>query len=237
MTNEILKVGNKIELSRLAKLSDNAQKNVFISQVLDITLTEIIAAMPISEGRIIPLEIGTRLEAYFYTSKGIYRAECNVIDRGKEENVYVMKLALTSELNKFQRRQFYRLPCSIEAQIRIMSEAQVTAYSIEKIEPDTKESSDGVGMIVDISGGGIRMMTTDCYSRDDYMFMTFPIDMNIGVRTVKVMGRVVASYESLNREHYYDVRVQFKEFSKEQRELLIKYIFEQQRKIQHKERG
>ena len=71
---------------------------------------------------------------------------------------------------------------------------------------------------------------------DSCIFMTFPIKMNIGDVTVEVLGKVVASIESPNRNNYYDNRIQFKEIDIELRDTIVKYIYEQQRKIQRRER-
>ena len=61
--------------------------------------------------------------------------------------------------------------------------------------------------------------------------------MNIGSRDIEVVGRVILSLESPNRKDCYDNRIQFKGISRELRETVVKYIFEQQRIIQRKERG
>ena len=54
---------------------------------------------------------------------------------------------------------------------------------------------------------------------------------------IEVVGRVILSLESPNRKDCYDNRIQFKGISRELRETVVKYIFEQQRIIQRKERG
>lgn len=238
MAEQILAIGNKIELNRRRNTNSivAADKTTYVSQILDIEGDLIIAAMPIYEGHLVALEAGSALETYFYTAKGIYKADCSIVSRGKEGNVYMMKLALTTELKKFQRRQYYRLPCSIEAIVQPLQITEVMYYSkYHELLLDTRAIIDS-GMIVDISGGGIRMMTERRYAKDDYLLLRFPIEMHIGVEQMNLMGRIVASLESSNRKNYYDNRIQFKEIPAEQRDLLVKYIFEQQRKIQQRER-
>lgn len=239
MSKQVLKVGNKIELNKKAGnqsvLAD--EPTTYVSQILDLEEEELIAAMPIHEGHIIPLEVGTVLEAYIYTVKGIFRADCRVTARGKEDNIYFMSLQLLSELRKFQRRQFYRLPCSIEVQFRPLSAVEVLQYAKARELPPQAQPADQKGMIVDISGGGVRMITDKSYYKNDFVLLRFPIEMNIGVKWIETMGRVVASYPSPNRSDFYDNRVQFKEITHELRDAIVKYIFEQQRKIQQRERG
>lgn len=234
-----MKIGNKIELNKRTEHRNAAEneQTTYVSQILDFKEGELIAAMPIYEGHIIPLEVGGILEAYFYTEKGIFRADCRVTGRGKEENIYVMNLEQTTELKKFQRRQFYRLPCSIEVLVRPLNAMDVMQYSKTRVFPVMEETVDKTGMIVDISGGGVRIMLEEKYEKNDFVMIRFPINMNIGTRWIQTMGRIVASYQSPVRSDLYDNRVQFKEIRRELRESIVKYIFEQQRKIRQRERG
>ena len=147
-----------------------------------------------------------------------------------------MKLKLISEMKKFQRRQFYRLLCNIEAIIRILSDEQVNTYLRTYLPPVVDSEQADIGMIVDISGGGVRIMTDVKLDVDSCLFITFPIKMNIGDVNIEVLGKVVASIESPNRENYYDNRIQFKDIDIELRDTIVKYIYEQQRKIQRRER-
>ena len=139
-------------------------------------------------------------------------------------------------MKKFQRRQFYRLPCNIEAIIRILNDEQVDTYFINHLPPKVSSEQADIGMIVDISGGGVRILTETKLDIDHCIFMTFPIKMNIGDVMIEALGKVVDSIESPNRNNYYDNRIQFKEIDIELRDTIVKYIYEQQRKIQRKER-
>ena len=74
-----------------------AEERVYVSQILDMHKEKITAAMPIYEGHIIPLEVGSVLETYFYTGKGIFKTECIIQTRGREENVHIMVLSLLDD--------------------------------------------------------------------------------------------------------------------------------------------
>ena len=206
--DRILSVGNKIELSKIKKNKDD-DAVTYVSQILDMKDEKIVAAMPISEGHIVPIEPGSRMHAYFYTVKGIFSCEILVTERGKEGNIYIMEVECTTELKKFQRRQFYRLPCTIEGYFRKLTDTELLRFQHDNIVPEDTQ---------DVDKG-------------------FPVEMNIGNRDIEVVGRVILSLESPNRKDCYDNRIQFKGISHELRETVVKYIFEQQRIIQRKERG
>ena len=53
--DRILSVGNKIELSKIKKNKDD-DAVTYVSQILDMKDEKIVAAMPISEGHIVPIE-------------------------------------------------------------------------------------------------------------------------------------------------------------------------------------
>lgn len=55
--DRILSVGNKIELSKIKKNKDD-DAVTYVSQILDMKDEKIVAAMPISEGHIVPIEPG-----------------------------------------------------------------------------------------------------------------------------------------------------------------------------------
>lgn len=236
----LLKVGDKIELSRknVRENTKEEDSSAYVSQVLDLRDDDtIVAAMPISEGHIVPIEVGARLEAYFYTSQGIYRSLCVITERGKEGNVYYCGLELVGKFEKFQRREYYRLPCIIGADIIPINGEEVIDYSKEHKIPDKSYDDKKPGTIVDISGGGVRIMSDIRFNKNDYIFLRFPLEMNIGIKEVELMGMVILSLESPNRSNYYDSRIEFMEVTSEQRDNIVKYIFEQQRKIQKRERG
>ena len=118
-----------------------------------------------------------------------------------------------------------------------MHVTEVISYSKEHVMPQEMMNEMIKGMIIDLSGGGIKIVTKMEFRKNDYLAVKFFINLDSGLKEIKLIGRVVASIQSPNDRHYYYNRVQFKEISMEIRDSIVKYIFEQQRKIQQKERG
>ena len=239
MEGRVINIGNKIELTVVhnrRSLKGDVDKTTYVSQILDFEDDTIIAALPIYEGHLVTLEVESHLECYFYTQKGIYKAIAVIISRYKEKNLYLMKMELTSELKKFQRRQYFRLPCNIQVDMRPLNISEVIDYSSSHIVADNPDAEIINGVIVDISGGGLRVFSARNFNKDEYVYVRFSIDMNVGVKDIELMARVVMSIESHNMENYYDIRLQFKDISPQTRDSIVKYIFEQQRKNQSKGR-
>lgn len=236
---DLLKIGDKIEMNRVVRkdVSNAEELTVYVSQILDFSEDEIVAAMPISEGHIVPLEVGMRMETYFYTAGGIYKCVCKVTSRGKEGNLHICSLAMMDELSKFQRREFYRLECTMAAECAVLDISEIMLYVKEHTMPETTINPKHKVTVLDISGGGVRLVSDRRYDKADYLCLRFEVDMNIGKRNIEILGKVIQSNESAKRDNLYDTRIQFKEITNEVRDVIIKYIFEQQRIIQKRERG
>ena len=87
---EQLVVGGKVELfkkSRRIKESGET-KEMLVSQIMDINDETIICTMPSRQGKMIVLEVGTMIEAFFYTGNYIYKSDCTVIKRKRGEYIY-----------------------------------------------------------------------------------------------------------------------------------------------------
>ncbi|MDD6796832.1 MAG: PilZ domain-containing protein [Clostridia bacterium] len=243
--NEIT-LGAKIELKkRNSRNRENAEGiRTYYSKVLDISDAEegtvVKASMPIFEGHVVPLSIGEEYDIYFSVGGNIIESTCKVAGRSKEANIYVMDLLVTGELRRVQRREFYRMPCDIAAAVQIINEWQAIAYERthewkDALTDNARESS--TGKIIDLSGGGLRMRATTHYDKDEWVKITFDICCNDKKQTLEILGKVIASYLTENNRSIYETRVQFKALSKERKETIIKYIFQEQRRIQQKSRG
>ena len=240
MANELLLVGTKIELKRASKTQkvDGEASVAYVSQILDRDEDgNIIAAMPISEGHIVPIEVGSVFQAYFYTSKGIFKGRCRIASRGKEQNIFVMTIQLVDELVRYQRREYYRLTCLIDAKVRILNVTEVLEYSKNFEMPEELSGEPEDCVIVDISGGGVRFISNRSYPRDGYVYLEFNTSSVSGEQEFKLMGRVVMSIKSEANNGKYDNRIQFKVNSKDKREEIVKFIFDEQRRLRQKERG
>ncbi len=234
----VIKIGDKIELGRrIGKNSSKDDFDVYTSQVLDFRDGEVIIAMPISEGHVIPLEIGTAIEAFFYTASGIYKCDCKITNRGKEDNIFMCSVVFLNEPKKFQRREYYRLSSSLDATAQVLDLIEIFQYAQKHTLPEKMSGTLVRGTIVDISGGGVRLMSDYKFTRGDYVLLTFVLDIKNISRKVQIVAKIIQSTESPKRARFYDSRLQFKEVTPELRDIIVKYIFEQQRMIQQKERG
>lgn len=243
MGDSLISIGDKIELKQFEnrpKKDDNSEDDIRIykSQVLDILDENIIqGAMPIYEGHLVPLELGSKYDACFQTSKGLYRAIVEVTARSKVEKIYIVELKLISEPERFQRREYFRLSTNIEMSLVAMTETEFRQFMVTKVLPDSFANDKYSGVATDISGGGTRIITKVQYNKGMVIVLDFDIANDSGFNHVEILAKVVSCEKNQNKPELNEVRVQFKWVSNSIRENLVKYIHDEQRKLIQKERG
>lgn len=233
MISRTLAVGNKIEMTEIVS-KNTEEKKVYVSQILEFDEEEeelLKVAMPILEGKLIPLQVGRRFHMTFYASQGMYLADCVVENRFREENVYVMVVRLTTGLKKNQRRQYYRMNWYSHLKFKIFTKEEMEWYIREKkISETMQERSFLEGNSLDLSGGGVRFVTYEEVGKDDMLFMQVSLQTEEGVRTLEIPSIVVASRTTRKDPGLYEVRVCFTDILERNREFIIKYIFSEERK-------
>lgn len=244
MLSKIVTLGDRIEItksenSERRKLSD--EKSVFdrplISQVYDvIDETQLKIAMPIVEGRVVPLAVNGRFDICFITSGGLYKSRFVVLDRYKENGLYVLLIELVYELKKYQRRQYYRLEYMKDFEYIVIDED--TEKLIIEDENMIKEILDNnklkKGIIIDISGGGIRFASRDKLEEKSKVLLKLDISLSNNKKVYGIMGKVLSSRSLLNDETTYEQRIEYMEIPNSTRETIIRYIFEQERLMRQK---
>ncbi len=237
MLSSILKVGDKIELEKIGPTSfsmDSAQKIILVSQIYDILDDETMSiAMPIVEGRVIPLSVGSRYGACFYASKGLYQTRLIVKERKKQEGLFILIVEVQTELKKFQRRQYFRLSCTMDMQYKILSEEEVSSFQDGQQEI-VMDMGFQDGVALDISGGGIRFTSEEKLDNDKMVLVSLEIPLD-RQSIYLMMGRVISSNLIPNKENLYEHRVEYQELDRKIRENLIHFIFEEERRQRKKE--
>ena len=239
MMDNLISVGIKLELRQKYNRIEIPIENVrnYVSQVLDIEDTTFQAAMPIYEGHLVPLEVGSKYEVFFKTSKGLYKATCEVMGRSKVEKIYMLELKPISKLEKFQRREYFRFNTNIDANICLLTDNEMKIFMQSFTFPEDYKNKRKNATIIDISGGGVKMVSNNLYTKNDLVLIEFNVIVGSSMRNISIPGKVIASTTSDNRLDLQEHRIEYNKIPKELRELIIKYIFDEQRRILQKERG
>jgi len=213
-----LTLGTKLELEIYAA---NGEKVVptLISQfeaILPDGTMEMLS--PILEGRIYPVRRGTHLHVIYEKDGKLYTFVSEALDRRLEGNIHILQIRPLSEEEQIQRRYFFRFKCVRDVEYRMFADRD----SGEEERGDFK-----VGITKDISGGGI------CLCTDSKPEIGWFVEGRLKIhQVIPFIGRVVRVINVNDRGRYnYEVGIEYIEITNMNRERIISYIFEEQRKL------
>lgn len=239
MLSKVISLGAKIELQAVERpRGSEEEQRVYFSKVYEILTEDTLEiTMPMEQTKLILLQVDSEYDMVFYGKNGLYQCFARVADRYKSNNVYLLRMELTSDLRKFQRRDFYRFTCAVEMHSRSLMEEE-----LEGVETKTAQMlQEGLPMrksvIVDISGGGIRFLSDQQYEIGSMLYCTYSLMKGGKSKTYEVIGRVLAVHSLDNRPGTYEHRMQYYNMDVETREEIIKYIFEEERRNRKRERN
>lgn len=240
MFSKFISVGDKIEMQAVVHAPDEesgTNAKVYHSVVNDILSEDTMEiTMPVEKTKLILLPVDSEYDMVFYAGSGLFQCLGRVVDRYKSNNMYLLLVEMTSNLRKYQRREFYRLRCALEMHARSLEEEEIKSienkqpYSLSRDLP-LKES-----VIVDISGGGLRFLSTQRFEPGSLMYCSYHL-MNGGEhKKYEVVCRVISAIELDNRPGTYEHRVQFYDLDPMVREDIIKYVFEEERRNRQRQK-
>ncbi len=219
MLIQTIQLGDKVEIAEQDYIkSDKADVNIWGSSIQEIidNVTWIISA-PLDNGSIVPLEEQRSYIIYVYTNKGLYQGKIRVNERYKEDRLHLIKVSLIIPMKKIQRRQYYRLECLQNIKFLV----------------DEKQWCEGV--VLDISGGGLRFTSKEKLKKGDTITCLLELPLKEDAM-LKLNGKVLLSEYNIDENHY-EIRIKFFKISNYDRETIIQYIFHEQRKRRQKEKG
>lgn len=217
MANDIsqLNVGDKIQISR-----NNNSKIKHICQVLDILNDkEYIISGPIRRSTIIHVRTNSIIEVSYHkesTGKFVFKA---IVTDKIEKGIYKLYIKRIGEINKIQERNYFRLNLELKA---------IKRFEIE--ESDEKIVLLETCKTKDISGGGLKLFSNYKHEIDDKLFLTIYIDN----RELNLLGEVLRVSDSTSNEYKYELGVRFVNMHISERDIIVKFIFEQQRELRKK---
>lgn len=224
--------GDKLELQSVNRaLKEGEEKKVYTTRVYDVLSDDRLEIiMPMEKTKLILLPIDGEYDVCFYTSQGLYQCFSRIIDRYKSNNVYVLVLELTSNLRKHQRRNYYRYSCVLDMKMRELKTEEVQAVEANQVVlvPGLPLRR---SLIVDISGGGIRFISDHEYEEGSMVYCTYQLVNNEKSKEYEVVGKILSARPVANRPGEYEHRVQYVNLGNDEREEIIKFIFEEERRL------
>ena len=253
MAKEIIQIGNKIEMRAVSNRTltlDNPVSEIYVSQFMQWEDSNVaVIAVPSFKGHLVPLRPDEVYELRFFTRGGLYRCRGKIVKRNKTSgNIATAEVKFISALEKFQRRQYYRMNCIMPMTYSVLSDVQKELYKEKKrsLSPEQKlliekklenqEMTFLKGTVLDISGGGMRFNSAVQQERDDILLLQPALPEAVRKKIPFLFGRVISSKRIPNKEPItFDNRIEFIEISSYEQEQIITYIFKDERDKRRRE--
>ena len=208
MVNLDLKVNSRIEVV--------ADEKSYKALIIDIEDDNIKINIPVRNDEYLMLYKDDKIEINSYLDDGkCFNYYCNVISKGKDNNVIYYKLTLPYDVRRIQRRNFFR--------VNLLEE--VTYKNItNKTENEIEELPYKSGIMIDLSGGGLKVRTKEKLKGNDIIVMRIKMT---GIE-VKLKGQIVRIETSIDNNFLYGVK--FLDITEMESDKIIRELFEIMRK-------
>lgn len=208
MVNLDLRVNSRIEVV--------ADEKSYKALIIDMEDDNIKINIPVRNDEYLMLYKDDKIEINSYLDDGkCFNYYCNVISKGKDNNVIYYKLTLPYDVRRIQRRNFFR--------VNLLEE--VTYKNItNKTEKEIEELPYKSGIMIDLSGGGLKVRTKEKLKGNDIIVMRIKMT---GIE-VKLKGQIVRIETSIDNNFLYGVK--FLDITEMESDKIIRELFEIMRK-------
>ncbi len=234
--------GTKVDIYLIQKNNEDTKdkkKPAYRTAVFDAGKEDSLdLVMPIEGTKLQILPKNIRFEFDFYQEKDIYVADGIVTDHIKKGIHYLMRVKFITPLKKIQRREYFRMECYLPLSFLGVDEKAVDCKRLKDLQimMDEEPETEYKGTLLDISGGGARFIAAKLLEEYKHIFMRFQIQHENKNETVECVAEIICT-EKMQDVNKYVYRVKFKFKEDRTKDLIIRYIFDEQRRIRKKELG
>ncbi|GHU41017.1 hypothetical protein FACS1894111_02610 [Clostridia bacterium] len=244
-----LKIGENLDIRQVLntalKIEDinGSGEPFYKSRIYEITSDKLIEVdIPSHEGKLILPEVGDTYEVVVYTQVGLYRLMGKVKRRYRIGMIALMTLQVLTEPERFQRREYFRHSCMMgvqylplfdyetELETRQMTPASKLMWQHKREHPESTEKQ---GLVLDLSGGGVRFTTTEKFEVGSSLLFRLYLKNDNMDESFVILGQILDE-KRLPEAGKREYRVEFQMEDDDIRESIIKYIFDEERKRRKK---
>ncbi|MCK8816509.1 PilZ domain-containing protein [Natroniella sulfidigena] len=224
MLERKLSIGQEVRLTKTE--ADNL--DYCKVKVIDFSQEEIELKV-LEEGDLFSLETGLKLTIDWIDNNGLYKIEAELTS-WEEGSQLILVLEVTGQLQRIQRRNYVRVPVTGEVKYRIVEYNDIK----DKFKVNGLDKEFSKAAIVDISGGGLKMILEELNGLEEGTFLELkvlaPLHLDI------VNGEVVRirQEEVETGEIKYGIGVKFLDLAQFVREEIVEWVFSKQRELRKK---
>ena len=213
--NNFLYNGARINLL----VMDSYNHSQYVSRVDNINEDGTIDVLiPISKRKIVYIKNDTTLKVVVAKEGAIYEFKAEIVCK-LFGVVPMLRLNRISDIHKIQRRNYFRLKSVNTIKIRKILDLK------EKIYNEYYDVS-----MVDISGGGLAFNADIELDINDLI----EVKLNLNSNTINLLGKIVRADSNEEKAKKFSYGVNFDKIAELERNVIMRFIYEEQRKLAKK---
>lgn len=207
-----LNIGDRLQVIPLGRKTDNE----YISQLAEIVDDEFLYIfIPLYKNNFVYFRNSEILRIIAPKKDAVYSFDAEILEKDYDK-VPIIKLKRITNLVKIQRRGYYRL--------KITKLIKIRKCNME----DEENNSQHEGILVDISGGGALFFSKFQMEPKDII----EVDLNIDDKnSITLYGMIKRKHYDINKSFLYEYGIEFQSLKTSVRDILIRFIFDEQRKL------
>lgn len=206
-------IGEKVQIDYIDAVG---HMHEYMSQVVEIHNDEFVDILiPIHKKRDVHLKQDALMKLVLPKEDAIYEFKV-VLHEKLFGRVPLLRLKVLSDVNKIQRRDFFRLKLMRDMEARLVEDVKEEKYG-ERFKGD----------LLDISAGGLLFCSRKELQEKDMLELT--LDLN--GKKLTVFGKVIRRTLTENYRAPFAYGVEYYGLRELERNAITKYIFEEQRKL------
>lgn len=235
---EVVRLGDKIDINFLHQNNGKTYKSSVCDIISD---KELEITMPTDDGKIVVFQVGIECQFYFYTQKGLFTCDAVITGRARRDNFLVLMARVTSPMKKFQRRDYYRVNCLLDfSYYKVTDEVAALETTEDLFEEITNPDYIIQKMLArtrDLSGGGIRFNANEILKKGDKLLCVLHLQNDKMDRMFYLVSEVIDCNPIEQVRDKWVVRAKWIFKNLKDRDLIVRYVFEEDRKLRKKENG
>lgn len=221
------KLGTKLELELINSIGQKIGQT-YISQLIDIIDDKnIVISAPIHESRLMFITNGTKIRILFFHYKlGLACFSGTVTGKEKNENLILFDIKIETELEKIQRRNYFRLDCLLNAEYFLLpnetSEGETQVETPIAIDKEYRKA-----IAKNLSGCGVCIVIGEDIPKGSIIEVIVALDKE---NSIKAKCKVVRSSPiETSKDKKFELGLYITQISNKDQDAIIKFIFDQQR--------
>ena len=193
--------------------------------VLDTKEDAILVYIPEVKGEQEAFSAGQPVDVYFWRETDAGYMFSTTIQDVENEPIGVLYLNHSGELQRTQRRHFYRLDIFLPVNFRVLTDEQKKILREERSVPFPKEEKPKTGEVKSLSGGGSAFISDTVMNKGEILWIE--IELSESWKISNIYGKVIRCKKIFEAE--YKVFAEFLLIEDSQREEIIRYVSAKQR--------